>query len=115
MLENVDIIGYISKEAMILIPVLYVLGMFLKSIPKIPDWTIPSSLLLIGILISTAMFGMTIEAGIQGILAAGVSVFVNQLYRQSFQKSQVVAEAIKTQPPYIEPEIDLDSEENKIG
>ena len=69
--------------------VLYILGMFLKKIPKIPNWTIPFILSGIGIALGILMIGVptgTVESyvngSIQGVLAAGAAVLVNQSYQQ---------------------------------
>ena len=45
-----NVMDYIVSEAYILIPVLYVIGLFLKKIPMIPDWLIPWILLGLGML-----------------------------------------------------------------
>ncbi len=75
--------AYIVDEAYVLIPVLYVIGMMIKKIPKIPDWIIPFGLLVIAIPVAMALSGWTIQGAIQGVLVAGVTVFANQLYKQS--------------------------------
>jgi len=36
-----DILEYVIEEALILIPVLYVIGMFIKITPNVPSWVIP--------------------------------------------------------------------------
>ena len=38
---DMNLMDYVIKEAYILVPVLYVIGVFLKRTPKIPDWLIP--------------------------------------------------------------------------
>lgn len=76
-----DVIKYISDQALILVPVLYILGMFFK-VSKLPDKYIPISLLFIGIVLSVLVLGFTLQAFIQGVLVAGSAVFTNQLYKQ---------------------------------
>ncbi|MCI8360013.1 MAG: holin [Clostridiales bacterium] len=60
---------------------LYVLGVFLKAVPKIPNWVIPFILTAAGV-----AFGLLLIGGaggvLQGILAAGLAVLVNQGYKQ---------------------------------
>ncbi|MCI8361537.1 MAG: holin [Clostridiales bacterium] len=60
---------------------LYVLGVFLKAVPKIPNWVIPFVLTAAGV-----VFGMLLTGGadgvLQGVLAAGLAVLVNQGYKQ---------------------------------
>ena len=83
-----DILKYVNDQALILIPVLYIIGMFIKSTPKIPDWLIPFILLAIGILGSFALIGVSVQSVIQGILVSGTSVYANQLIKQGTLKGK---------------------------
>ena len=49
-----EFMEYITENALILIPVLYVIGMFLKALEFIKDKYIPCILLVIGIAFSIA-------------------------------------------------------------
>lgn len=86
---------YIRSELLILIPVLYCIGAGLKKSP-LPDKWIPAVLGVTGVLLSGLWVAATTEiasgrdlaaaafsAATQGILAAGASVYVNQLYVQA--------------------------------
>ena len=73
---------YITENALILIPVLYVIGMFLKALEFIKDKYIPCILLVIGIAFSIALIGFNVNAVIQGILVSGATVLGNQLIKQ---------------------------------
>lgn len=77
-----EIINYITENALILIPVLYIIGMILKGTERIKDKYIPLILLPVGICLSMALMGIGINAIIQGILVVGVSVYTNQLVKQ---------------------------------
>ncbi|MBU5594927.1 phage holin family protein [Amphibacillus sp. MSJ-3] len=77
---------YIVEQALIVIPVLLVLGTFIKSTPKIKDWTIPYILLVLGVLFTVALMGFNVDAIIQGVLVSGAAVFSNQLYKQAKNK-----------------------------
>ncbi len=79
---------YIIKDAYILIPVLYIIGVFLKKIPKLADWIIPWILLGLGIIGAFFLAGMSFDGILQGILIAGVTVLANQLYKQTAIKSK---------------------------
>ena len=81
-MENQLIETFITEQSLILIPVIYILGMFLKSTVIIPDRYIPLLLLCIAIIFSLMMHGRGIDALVQGILTAGVAVFANQLLKQ---------------------------------
>ena len=83
-----NVMDYIVSEAYILIPVLYVIGMFLKKIPNIADWLIPWILLVLGMLGGFFLADMSFGGLLQGILVAGVTVFANQLYVQTAIKSK---------------------------
>ena len=77
-----EFMKYITENALILIPVLYVIGMFLKALEFIKDKYIPCILLVIGIAFSIALIGLNVNAVIQGILVSGVTVLGNQLIKQ---------------------------------
>ncbi|MEG0773513.1 phage holin family protein [Clostridium sp.] len=81
-----DIGKFIMEQALILVPVLYVIGMFLKNTPVVKDWTIPYIILGCGILGAVAIMGLSAAAVIQGILVAGTTVFTNQLIKQTTSK-----------------------------
>lgn len=86
---------YIKTELLILIPVLYFVGMGLKE-SKLSDKWIPAVLGVIAVALSAVWVIATVElSGIQetasaiftavtqGVLVAGASVYVNQLYVQT--------------------------------
>ena len=77
-----EFMEYITENALILIPVLYVIGMFLKALEFIKDKYIPCILLVVGIAFSVALIGLNVNAVIQGILVAGATVLGNQLIKQ---------------------------------
>ncbi len=82
-----DFFSYITENALILIPVLYIIGMILKGIEKINDKYIPVILLPVGILLSMGvMHSFSIDVIIQGVLVTGASVYANQLVKQSQKK-----------------------------
>lgn len=80
-----ELIEFVSENYYILIPVLWVIGEFLKSTPKVPDWMIPWILLVLGVVISiaTALQTPLTEAIIQGVIVAGLAVFANELIKQT--------------------------------
>lgn len=90
-----DFQDYIKAELLILIPVLYVIGMGLKK-SKLADRLIPALLGIIAVALATVWVIATADisgvkdlasalftAVTQGVLAAGASVYVNQLYVQA--------------------------------
>ena len=93
-----DLKELIKPELLILIPVLYVVGIGLKK-SKLSDTLIPLILGGIAVILSAAWVIATSEISTskdvayalfisvtQGILSAGASVYVNQLYVQSKKK-----------------------------
>lgn len=77
-----EILTYITENALILIPVLIVIGQIIKNIEKIPDKWIPVILLPIGIIGAMALGGWSVDAAIQGVLVTGAAVYGNQLVKQ---------------------------------
>ena len=89
-----DFTEYIKPELLVLVAVLYIIGLMLKGTQKIKDNYIPVILGVLGILLS-ALYVIATEGlsligaftGItQGILVAGVAVYVNQLIKQTTDK-----------------------------
>jgi len=78
-----DFINYITENALILVPVLLVIGAILKNTERIKDKYIPLILLPAGIILSVwVMNGFTADSVIQGILVVGAAVYGNQLVKQ---------------------------------
>jgi hypothetical protein len=96
--DGMELKEFIKPELLILIPVLYVVGIGLKK-SKLSDTLIPLVLGGIAIVLSAAWVIATSDISTlkdvayalfvsvtQGILSAGASVYVNQLYVQSKKK-----------------------------
>lgn len=86
-----DFSSYLIEKMLVLVPVLYIIGMFIKSTPKVKDWLIPWILLGLG-LVGAVAIGLTtgvpiVDAVIQGILVTGVTVLTNQLIVQTKAKN----------------------------
>lgn len=78
-----DIGSYIVNEGLILIPALYIVGMMIKSTPKVQDWLIPYILGALGIAGAVGLMGISVNSVIQGVLIAGAAVYTNQLIKQA--------------------------------
>ena len=78
-----EFLNYISDNALVLIPVIYIIGMFLKGLEGVSDKYIPFVLMFVSIAFSVAMLGLNVDSIIQGILIAGATVLSNQLIKQS--------------------------------
>ena len=77
---------YIIEQALIVVPVLLVIGQILKSTPKMQDWLIPYILLALGVALVIGIMGINVQAIVQGVLVSGAAVFANQLYKQYSSK-----------------------------
>ncbi len=76
------IIDYIVDQALIVIPVLLILGAMFKNTPQFKDWLIPYVLLVLGVIFATFLMGFNVDAVIQGVLVSGAAVFGHQLFVQ---------------------------------
>lgn len=85
-----EVMTYIPSELLILIPVLYAVGFFVKKSQSVADKFIPLILGGVGIVVCWLFEFMTIGFGfeavfngiIRGILCAGVTVYINQVKKQ---------------------------------
>lgn len=78
-----EILNYVVENRLVLIPVLYIIGEFIKRTEYVRDNLIPIVLLTVGMAFSILMGGDTVINNIiQGILVAGATVLGNQLVKQ---------------------------------
>ncbi len=73
---------YIVENALVLIPVLNIIGMIIKNTEKIPDKYIPLILLFFGVVGTTAILGISAHSVVQGVLVTGAAVYGNQIVKQ---------------------------------
>ncbi len=81
-----EILTYITENALILIPVLIIIGHIIKNVEFINDKYIPLILLPVGILGAMALGYWTVTSAIQGVLVTGAAVYGNQIYKQLNKK-----------------------------
>lgn len=77
---------YLLEEALIVIPVLLILGKIIKETDVIKDKYIPVTLLLAGVVFAIALIGLNVDAVLQGVLVSGAAVFGHELYKQSKER-----------------------------
>lgn len=77
-----ELLNLITENALIFIPVIYIIGMMLKGLEKVQDKFIPLILLPIGVALAMLSIGLCVEAFIQGVLVVGAAVYTNQLIKQ---------------------------------
>ena len=79
---NTEILEYITENALILIPVLLIIGSIIKRTEKINDKWIPLILLPLGIAGALALGGLSVDSAVQGVLVTGAAVYGNQIVKQ---------------------------------
>lgn len=83
-----DAMQFITKEFIWIVPCLIILGVIIKQIPKIPNWSIPIILVLFGILIAGFSGNWTTEAIIQGFICGLCSTGIHQTIKQPLCNAQ---------------------------
>lgn len=79
-----EILEFITENAYIMVPALWVIGYIIKHTEWILDKYIPITLLIISLGFSPFLLGgWTPENIVQSVLVAGGAVFVNELQKQS--------------------------------
>ena len=90
---ELNLLEYVTQEILPLSAALFVIGLFLKKTPRVPDWTIVWVILVLGIVGAVALLWWElgtvpiVQAVIQGVLAAGVPVLVYQLIKQTNKRN----------------------------
>ena len=75
-------VEYIVENALVLVPVLNIIGMIIKNTEKIKDKYIPLILLFFGIVGTIAILGISVDSVVQGVLVTGTAVYGNQVVKQ---------------------------------
>ena len=82
-----NILDFIIKEALIMIPVLWILVEIVKGLEKLDNKYLPIFALAFSLVLTPALLqGYNIDNIIQAILIAGTTVFADQLYKQLIEK-----------------------------
>lgn len=77
-----DINSFISNNVYIVSIVLFIIGLILKNTPKIPNWSIPYVLCILGIIFCNIILGLSLNSCFQGLLTTGLAVYVHQVGKQ---------------------------------
>ena len=75
-------IEYIVENALVLVPVLNIIGMIVKNTEKINNKYIPLILLFFGVVGTVAILGLSPHSVVQGVLVAGTAVYGNQVAKE---------------------------------
>ena len=79
-----DILNYVVQEGLVMIPVLFILGEIVKGTELLSNKWIPLAVLVISVAFTPLLLGAyTADNIVQAVLVAGVTVFGNELIKQS--------------------------------
>jgi hypothetical protein len=82
---DINIMDFIAKESLILLPILLMFGYILKKSP-IKDWLIPYILYALGVVLGFIFLGQGTNGILQGFLVATASIGVHQGIKQGIKK-----------------------------
>ena len=79
-----DILNYVVQEGLVMIPVLFIIGEIVKGTELLSNKWIPLAVLVISVAFTPLVLGTyTADNIVQAVLVAGVTVFGNELIKQS--------------------------------
>ena len=79
-----DILNYVVQEGLVMIPVLFIIGEIVKGTELLSNKWIPLAVLIISVGFTPLVLGAyTANNIVQAVLVAGVTVFGNELIKQS--------------------------------
>ena len=84
-MKALEFTDFLSRNVYIVSAALLLIGMALKQTPHLPHWSIPYILSVIGIVACNLSLGGSIDATLQGVIVAGVSVYAHQLGKQGME------------------------------
>ncbi|HBF2208120.1 phage holin family protein [Clostridioides difficile] len=77
-----NLISFIPEQLLLLVVALNVLGFGFKKYKQLDNKYIPVVLLILGIGFSVWMLGLNADAVLQGVICWGISIGINQTYKQ---------------------------------
>ena len=79
-----DILNYVVQEGLVMIPVLFIIGEIVKGTELLSNKWIPLVVLVISVAFTPLVLGTyTADNIVQAVLVAGVTVFGNELIKQT--------------------------------
>ena len=79
-----DILNYVVQEGLVMIPVLFIIGEIVKGTELLSNKWIPLVVLVISVAFTPLVLGTyTADNVVQAVLVAGVTVFGNELIKQT--------------------------------
>jgi hypothetical protein len=86
--NGLDLLQLLNQNYLMLVPALWVLGFALKQTPRIPNWSIIWIISVVSLGLAFVSYGFHTEAFVNGLTAAGISVFGHQLVKNSIYTRQ---------------------------
>ena len=85
-----DILNYVVQEGLVMIPVLFIIGEIIKGTELLSNKWIPLVVLVISVAFTPLVLGTyTADNIVQAVLVAGVTVFGNELIKQTSKGDEV--------------------------
>lgn len=85
---GLDLTGVQLHESLVLVvPALLIIGFALKQTPRIPDWLIVWLLPILGMVAGIFGIGATLDGVVNGLIAGGLALAANQVYKQSVKRN----------------------------
>ena len=79
-----DIVNYVVQEGLVMIPVLFIIGEIIKGTELLSNKWIPLVILIVSVGFTPLVLGAyTANNIVQAVLVAGVTVFGNELVKQT--------------------------------
>ena len=79
-----DILNYVVQEGLVMIPALFIIGEIIKGTELLSNKWIPLVILIVSVGFTPLVLGAyTADNIVQAVLVAGVTVFGNELIKQS--------------------------------
>ena len=79
-----DILNYVVQEGLVMIPALFIIGEIIKATELLGNKWIPLTILIVSIGFTPLVLGAyTANNIVQAVLVAGVTVFGNELIKQT--------------------------------
>ncbi|MFD3258218.1 phage holin family protein [Paenibacillus lentus] len=73
----------INPRLLVVVAACWVLGYAFKQTPRVPDWSIVYTVVVLAVVFAVGLLGWSVETVIQGILAGAFAVFGHQAVKQA--------------------------------
>lgn len=84
-MKLISILEILGEEFYFIIIALWFIGYACRRTPFIPEWLVNWILIGIGVLVSCILYGWNIHSAVNGIIAAAVALFGQQIIKKIFK------------------------------